>query len=565
MIKLQNIKFKHKMALLPAIFILILIVFMVMFNITTTENQKLTTYIENDYVSYIELSHSFNENMKELQRGFQDAVAATDKDKLNATVLIKQKLDSTLQIAQKSVVINKDSVALLTHKFNNYYALAFNTSEKMIAGDFSEATSAQIQQMIVNYNSVTGTIKNINIASKILSGQEISEAQKKVHVTTMVLIILALLGLSMVIFLSVVITRNIISDIGGEPSEVYVIAIEIANGNLMVQFDTNRKKQGIYGAMQDMTEKLKSVVASVIQGADNIATAGQQISTTTQEMSQNASEQASSVEEISSSIEEMTSTVQQNTDSANQADQMASLASRNIAQSNEAVKNSTTSMKEIAGKISIIGEIAFQTNILALNAAVEAARAGEHGRGFAVVAAEVRKLAERSRTAADEINILSKNGVETVETAGKQFEEIVPEINRTSKLVQEIAAASNEQSSGIGQISASIQTLNQVTQQNAAASEEMATNAEELASQAEELKEMISYFNVGNITSSGQSQQKKNKTQFLHASEIKGNTKIPPYLLKGNGNELAYNRNTKSVLLDMKKLKEYSDDDFEKF
>jgi methyl-accepting chemotaxis protein len=183
-----------------------------------------------------------------------------------------------------------------------------------------------------------------------------------------------------------------------------------------------------------------------------------------------------------------------------------------------------------------------------------------------VVAAEVRKLAERSRVAADEINILSKNGVETVETAGKQFEEIVPEIDRTSKLVQEISAASNEQSSGIEQISSSIQTLNTVTQQNAAASEEMATSAEELASQAEELKEMISYFNVGNITSSQQSQQKKNKAQFLHASEIKDNTKVPSYFLKGNDKELTLNGNTKkSVLLDMKKLKEYSDDDFEKF
>ncbi len=249
-------------------------------------------------------------------------------------------------------------------------------------------------------------------------------------------------------------------------------------------------------SLQTMVDKLKEVVTNVLGGSENILSARLQLSESSQLMSQGATEQASSAEEVSASMEQMSANIQQNTDNAQRADKLAVLGAERISKSNEVTKMSINSMREIAEKVSIISDIAFQTNILALNAAVEAARAGEQGKGFAVVAAEVRKLAERSKVAAEEIERISKKGVDISDEAGKMLDQVVPEIQKTARLVQEIAASSIEQNSGAEQVNSALQQLNQVTQQNAASSEEMATASEELASQAEQLKEIISYFKI---------------------------------------------------------------------
>jgi methyl-accepting chemotaxis protein len=272
------------------------------------------------------------------------------------------------------------------------------------------------------------------------------------------------------------------------------VAEKVANGDLTVKID---KTGELDQAMKRMIEQLRQIVENIMSGANNIASASQQMSSGSQQLSQGATEQASSAEEISSSMEEMASNIQQNTENAQQTEKIAVAATESIKEGNNAAQNSVESMKEIAEKITIINDIAFQTNILALNAAVEAARAGDHGKGFAVVASEVRKLAERSAEAASEIDEKSKSGVEISEKAGKQLDEIVPEIEKTSQLVQEITAASNEMNSGSDQVNNAIQQLNEVTQQNAASSEELATSAEELSSQADQLKQIIAYFHVG--------------------------------------------------------------------
>jgi len=299
------------------------------------------------------------------------------------------------------------------------------------------------------------------------------------------------------ILIAFMITRKILKQLGGEPSRIAEIAEQIAAGDLTMNLESGAKGDvGVYEAMKTMTEKLKEVVINVKSAADNVASGSQELSSSSEQMSQGATEQAASAEEASSSMEEMASNIRQNADNAQETSKISQKAATNAEQGGKAVSQAVTAMKDIAGKISIIEEIARQTNLLALNAAIEAARAGEHGKGFAVVAAEVRKLAERSQTAAAEISELSASSVEVAEQAGEMLNQIVPDIQKTADLVQEINAASNEQNTGAEQINKAIQQLDQVIQQNAGASEEMASTAEELSSQAEQLQSVIGFFRV---------------------------------------------------------------------
>ncbi|MDA8421831.1 MAG: methyl-accepting chemotaxis protein [Nitrospiraceae bacterium] len=275
-------------------------------------------------------------------------------------------------------------------------------------------------------------------------------------------------------------------------------AEDIANGNLDVTIDHEGKDEigQLAAALNSMVTKLKEVVTEVMAAIDNVVSGSQQLSSGSEQMSQGATEQAASAEEASSSTVEMNATIRQNSDNARDTEKIALKSAADAAESGKAVSEAVVAMKGIASRISIIEEIARQTNLLALNAAIEAARAGEHGKGFAVVAAEVRKLAERSQKSAGEISKLSGSSVEVAERAGAMLAKLVPDIQKTAELVQEISAASKEQASGANQINGSIQQLNQVVQQNASSAEEMSSTAEELASQAEQLQGTIAFFKV---------------------------------------------------------------------
>lgn len=467
-----------------------------------------------------------------------------------------EKLEELIYAPEGKVLLGKIKDARKTYV--DSFAKVVSIVEQ---GKREEAARMMLNETLPHLNSYTAVINSlIELQGKLLekSGEEAAQnyaSGRNIMIIAGIIILLISVGFAYLVTMSI--TRPL--------GQAVDVATQISNGELTAKIgETGKDETGqLLAAIKNMIEKLLVVVVDVKSAAENVAAGSQELSSSSEQMSQGATEQAASIEEVSSSMEQMVSNIRQNADNAQQTDKIATKSSGDAKDSGKAVTETVSAMREIAGKISIIEEIARQTNLLALNAAIEAARAGEHGKGFAVVASEVRKLAERSQTAAREISQLSSSSVEVAEQAGEMLSKLVPDIQKTAELVQEISGASNEQNAGVDQINKAIQQLDQVIQQNAGASEEMASTAEELSSQAEQLQGAISFFKIDNTGSHVQRMQSAIQSAHkpVHKTSVAHMKKKSPAPVK-----VAASSKTAGIALDMgnggfDKL----DDEFEKF
>lgn len=464
-------------------------------------NARLKTTYEDRTVALIYLS-KVNEYMLRTRHRMVMTAAATGPAEVEAAL---QGDASHQELIRKNW--NAFMATTLTHEEQQLaaqYTVAWNGWQDLRSAILQKARAGKHKEALddargadVQFRTVLAAMGKLIELQERVAREEYESATAQTAATMRTNAMLLGGGLLAGIVLSVWMIRGLLRQLGGEPDYAAHIVQEVAQGNLAVQIKLRKgDKLSLLASMKQMVDKLSSVASEVSNGALALAAASEEVSATAQSLSQAASQQAASVEETSASVEEMSASISQNTDNARVTDTTASKAAGEAGESGDAVRSTVNAMRDIAKRIMIIDDIAYQTNLLALNAAIEAARAGEHGRGFAVVAAEVRKLAERSQVAAQEIGDLAGGSVQVAERAGALLDAMVPAIQQTSRLVQEIAAASIEQASGVSQINMAMGQLSQTTQQNAAGAEELASTAEEMSSHAEELQQLVRFFRV---------------------------------------------------------------------
>ncbi|ABB32649.1 methyl-accepting chemotaxis sensory transducer [Geobacter metallireducens RCH3] len=497
--------------------------------------------------------------LKKVEEAFGNKAKEFDATLKKAEQVVQQALKETAGDAavQKEFTEMAERLKVIEKEYNDFEKVTQELFSTLDAGKFSAVTELEhrVEKEGSDLEQAIDTfLKNV----EKFTNDSVATAEKDEQMAVKAMIGLSLvalvLGLGIGIFISRAITRPLKQGVD--------VATRLAGGDLTIAIDVTSKDETgqLLEAMANMVEKLKIVVADVKSASDNVAAGSQELSSSSEEMSQGATEQAAAAEEASSSMEQMSSNIRQNADNAQQTEKIALKSATDAKEGGKAVGQTVNAMKEIAGKISIIEEIARQTNLLALNAAIEAARAGEHGKGFAVVAAEVRKLAERSQKAAGEISELSATSVDVAEKAGEMLERLVPDIQRTAELVQEISAACKEQDTGAEQINKAIQQLDQVIQQNASASEEMASTSEELASQAEQLQATIGFFKVdGSVSGRSASVRKPpaHKVEVKHIASHSANGYVASASTRKAGSA--------GVDLDLSSESDNLDKEFEKF
>lgn len=390
----------------------------------------------------------------------------------------------------EEVITKLDNIEKTHHEFAKKCILLFGK-----IGNREVKRAKKLENKIENetnelHLAVSKLLAEIELYTAISTQKAKSNKDMAMNINIFIIIIAIVIGL----VISTVITGKITKQLGGEPSQVAEIANYLNSGDLSYKF--KGEKIGAIGNLMNTYEKLKEIIVKVQKGIDGINTASTKLSRTAMNLSKSTAIQASSVEQVSNTLEGIVLNIEQNADNSMQTESFTVKALKDIKDVSKKAAAASKASKAITEKIKIINDIAFQTNILALNAAVEASHAGEHGKGFSVVAGEVRKLAERSKQAADEIDQLAEKSFNLVEGASHKMLETNPQIEMSTKLIQQIAKSSSEQKDGALQINSSVQDLNKITQQNALGAHDAALNAESLANQAEELLSLISFFSI---------------------------------------------------------------------